>query len=29
VGDVSTETGSEIFVPTTEGMLYKLPVPLP
>jgi outer membrane protein assembly factor BamB len=29
VGDVSTETGSEIFVPTTEGTLYKLPVPLP
>jgi len=26
VGDVSTETGSEIFVPTTEG---TLPVPLP
>jgi hypothetical protein len=29
VGDVSSETGSEIFVPTTEGTLYKLPVPLP
>jgi len=29
VGDVSTETGNEIFVPTTEGTLYKLPVPLP
>jgi len=29
VGDVSTETGSEIFVPTTEGTLYKLPLPLP
>ena len=29
VGDVSSETGNEIFVPTTEGTLYKLPVPLP
>jgi outer membrane protein assembly factor BamB len=29
VGDVSTETGNEIFVPTTEGTLYKLPLPLP
>jgi hypothetical protein len=29
VGDVSTETLTEIFVPTTEGKLYKLPVPLP
>jgi len=29
VGDVSTETLSEIFVPTTEGKLYKLPLPLP
>ncbi len=29
VGDVSTETLNEIFVPTTEGKLYKLPLPLP
>jgi outer membrane protein assembly factor BamB len=29
VGDVSTETWNEIFVPTTEGKLYKLPLPLP
>jgi outer membrane protein assembly factor BamB len=29
VGDVSTETLSEIFVPTTEGKLFKLPLPLP
>ena len=26
VGDVSTETWTEIFVPTTEGKLYKLPL---
>jgi hypothetical protein len=26
VGDVSTETLTEIFVPTTEGKLYKLPL---
>jgi hypothetical protein len=29
VGDVSTETLGELFVPTTEGKLYKLPLPLP
>jgi len=29
VGDVSTETLTELFVPTTEGKLYKLPLPLP
>lgn len=29
VGDVSTEEGTEIFVGTTEGKLYKLPLPLP
>jgi len=29
VGDVSTETGNEIFVPTSDGTVYKLPVPLP
>ena len=29
VGDVSTGTLTEIFVPTTEGKLYKLPLPLP
>jgi outer membrane protein assembly factor BamB len=29
VGDVSTETWNEIFVPTTEGKLYKLTLPLP
>ena len=29
VGDVSTETLSELFVPTTEGKLYKLSLPLP
>ena len=29
VGDVSTETINELFVPTTEGKLYKLPLPLP
>jgi len=29
VGAVSTETGNEIFVPTSDGTLYKLPVPLP
>ncbi|MFI5340186.1 MAG: DUF2341 domain-containing protein [Candidatus Methylomirabilales bacterium] len=29
VGDVSTETGNEIFVGTTEGTLYKFPLPLP
>ncbi|MFI5339006.1 MAG: DUF2341 domain-containing protein [Candidatus Methylomirabilales bacterium] len=29
VGDVSTETGNEIFVPTSDGTVYKLPLPLP
>ncbi|MGH7313504.1 MAG: PQQ-binding-like beta-propeller repeat protein [Candidatus Rokuibacteriota bacterium] len=29
VGDVSTETGSELFVGTAAGKLYKLPLPLP
>ena len=29
VGDVSTENGTELFVGTTAGTLYKLPLPLP
>jgi len=29
VGDLSTETGSEVFVPTSEGKIYKFPLPLP
>jgi len=29
VGDVSTETGGEIFVGTTEGKIFKITLPLP
>ena len=29
VGDVSTEDGTQLFVGTTAGTLYKLPLPLP
>jgi outer membrane protein assembly factor BamB len=29
VGDVSTETGTEVFVGTAAGKLYKIPLPLP
>jgi outer membrane protein assembly factor BamB len=29
VGDVSTETGAEVFVGTAGGKIYKIPVPLP
>ena len=29
VGDVSTETGTELFVGTLAGKLYKIPLPLP
>ena len=29
VGDVSTETGNELFVGTLAGKLYKIPLPLP
>ena len=29
VGDVSTETGAELFVGTLAGKLYKIPLPLP
>ncbi len=29
VGDVSTETGGELFVGTAAGKLYKIPLPLP
>jgi len=29
VGDVSTETASEIFVGTTEGKIFKITLPLP
>ena len=29
VGDVTTETGNEVFVGTLAGKLYKIPLPLP
>jgi outer membrane protein assembly factor BamB len=29
VGDVSTEDGNQLFVGTTAGQIYKLPLPLP
>ncbi|MBI3030219.1 MAG: PQQ-binding-like beta-propeller repeat protein [Candidatus Rokubacteria bacterium] len=29
VGDPSTEDGTQVFVGTTEGKIYKLPLPLP
>jgi hypothetical protein len=29
LGDLSTETGNELFVGTSGGKLFKIPLPLP